>query len=215
MGVLLRKELRLALHPMNLGFIALSALLLVPSYPYYVTFFYTTLGIFMMFQTARENHDIPYMMMLPIQKRDMVKARFLLVVVIEALQVLCCLPFLFLRSLYAQTNNAVGIEANWAFLGLSLVLLGIFNLIYLPGFYKTAFKAGGPFLLSSIVFFVLLVVAEGLEWMLPGLHAVGELSVTQDVLRQLPVLLIGIAAFALLTLWAYRRSVRRFEILDI
>ena len=55
MAELMKKELKLVLHPMNIVFLALSALLLVPNYPYYVTFFYTTLGIFMMTQTAIEN----------------------------------------------------------------------------------------------------------------------------------------------------------------
>ena len=46
MKALLQKELRLAMHPAALLFLALSALLIIPNYPYYVTFFYTTLGIF-------------------------------------------------------------------------------------------------------------------------------------------------------------------------
>ena len=69
MAELMKKELKLVLHPMNFGFLALSAFLLIPNYPYYVTFFYTTLGIFMMTQTARENRDISYMMRLPIAQR--------------------------------------------------------------------------------------------------------------------------------------------------
>ena len=39
MNLLFKKEMRLAMHPASLGFLALSALLLVPNYPYYVTFF--------------------------------------------------------------------------------------------------------------------------------------------------------------------------------
>ena len=43
---LLLKEYRLAMHPTVLIFLALSAMLLIPSYPYYVVFFYTALGVF-------------------------------------------------------------------------------------------------------------------------------------------------------------------------
>ena len=46
MKQLLQKELALTLHPTSVLFLALSALLLVPGYPYYITFFYTGLGIF-------------------------------------------------------------------------------------------------------------------------------------------------------------------------
>ena len=48
---LLYKEFRLAIHPSVYIFFALAALLLVPSYPYYVSFFYLMLGIFLTCKT--------------------------------------------------------------------------------------------------------------------------------------------------------------------
>lgn len=215
MRCLLKKELRLALHPMNVAFLALSALLMVPNYPYYVTFFYTSLGIFMLFQAARENHDIPYMMVLPLQKRDMVRARFLLVCAVELVQLVCCIPFLYLRGAYAHLNNQVGVEANWVFLGLSMVLMGLFNLSFLPGFYRTAEKIGGPFLCSSILFFVLIFAAEALEWVVPGLHTAGELAAGAKPLSQLPYFAAGLAIYAALSWLAYRISAKRFAALDL
>ena len=130
--MLLKKEWKLVMMPVPLLFLLLSALVLVPNYPYYVTFFYTTLGIFLMMQSARENRDLYYMALLPVTKREMVWARFLLVLSVEALQVLVCVPFMLLRASYGSVKNAVGIEANVAFLGLSLVLLGLFNRIFFP-----------------------------------------------------------------------------------
>ena len=215
MATLLKKELRLALHPMNLFFLALSALVLVPNYPYYVTFFYTTLGIFMMFQTARENRDIFYMMLLPVRKRELVRARFALVMLIELAQAVCCLPFMCLRSTYASLNNAVGIEANLAFLGISFVMLGVFHLIFLPGFYKTAQKVGLPFLWGSVVFFLMLVAAEVLLRIVPYLRDCCDSMAWGDQRRQIPLLLGGFAVYLLLTFFAYRISVRRFERLDL
>ena len=57
---LLYKEFRLAIRPSVYIFFALAALLLVPSYPYYVSFFYLTLGIFLTFKTNRAENDIFY-----------------------------------------------------------------------------------------------------------------------------------------------------------
>ena len=57
---LLYKEFRLAIHPSVYVFFLLSALLLVPSYPYYVSFFYLTLGLFLTFKTNRAENDIFY-----------------------------------------------------------------------------------------------------------------------------------------------------------
>ena len=62
MKQLLYKEWRLAMHPTALLFLGLSLMLLIPNYPYYVTFFYTTLGIFFICVNGRENRDITYML---------------------------------------------------------------------------------------------------------------------------------------------------------
>ena len=141
MKALMQKEWKLAMTPVPLVFLALSALVLVPSYPYYVTFFYTTLGIFLFFQSARENRDVSYMLLLPVGKRQMVYARVWTVAQLELLQLLCCVPFMCIRAGYG-IQNAVGIEANCAFLGLGAVLLGVFNSVFLPMHYKNGYDLG-------------------------------------------------------------------------
>ena len=212
---LLKKEWKLVMMPVPLLFLLLSALVLVPNYPYYVTFFYTTLGIFLMLQSARENRDLYYMALLPVTKREMVKARFLLVLSVEGLQMLVCIPLLLLRASYGELKNAVGIEANIAFLGLSLVLLGLFNRIFFPMHYKNAYDLGKPFIVSSAVLAVSIFVLEALQHVLPYFSTVCDSYAPEDQLRQLPVLLGGAAIFALLTLRSYRLSVSRFEKADL
>ena len=68
MKLLIKKEWKLTVTPVPLLFLLLSALVLVPSYPYYITFFYNALGIFLMLQAARENRDVYYMALLPLTK---------------------------------------------------------------------------------------------------------------------------------------------------
>lgn len=213
--MLLKKEWKLVMMPVPLLFLLLSALVLVPNYPYYVTFFYTTLGIFLMMQSARENRDLYYMALLPVTKREMVRARFLLVLSVEALQVLVCVPFMLLRASYGSVKNAVGIEANAAFLGLSLVLLGLFNRIFFPMHYKNAYDLGKPFVAASVVEFFYIVLAEVCDHVIPYMKTVCESYALRDQLRQWPVLLGGAAVFALLTMAAERSSVRRFEQVDL
>ena len=213
--MLLKKEWKLVMMPVPLLFLLLSALVLVPNYPYYVTFFYTTLGIFLMMQFERENRDLYYMALLPVTKREMVRARFLLVLSVEALQVLVCVPFMLLRASYGSVKNAVGIEANAAFLGLSLVLLGLFNRIFFPMHYKNAYDLGKPFVVASVVEFFYIVLAEVCDHVIPYMKTVCESYALRDQLRQWPVLLGGAAVFALLTMAAERSSVRRFEQVDL
>ena len=128
---LFKKEWKLVMMPVPLLFLLLSGLVLIPNYPYYVTFFYTTLGIFLMMQSARENRDLYYMALLPVTKREMVKARFSLVLTIEAMQVLVCIPFLLLRASYGEIKNAVGMEANIAFLPIEKTK-NVKNIMILP-----------------------------------------------------------------------------------
>ena len=54
---LLKKEFRLCMHPTAPMMLALSALVLVPAYPYAISCFYMTLAIFFTCLTSRENHD--------------------------------------------------------------------------------------------------------------------------------------------------------------
>ena len=154
------KEWRLSMSPVPLLFLLLSGLILIPNYPYYVTFFYNGLGLFMLMQSLRENRDTAYLMLLPVTKAEMVRARFRTVVQLELLQVLACVPFMALRASYGHLNNAVGIEANTAFLGLGLVQMGLFNLVFFPMHYKNAYDLGKPFVAASVVEFFYIVLAE-------------------------------------------------------
>ena len=68
MKALLRKEFTLSLFPLPYCFWLLAGLLLIPNYPYFVTFFYAALGVMFLFQYNRENRDLNYMMTLPITR---------------------------------------------------------------------------------------------------------------------------------------------------
>ena len=209
------KEWRLSMSPVPLLFLLLSGLILIPNYPYYVTFFYNGLGLFMLMQSLRENRDTAYLMLLPVTKAEMVRARFRTVVQLELLQVLACVPFMALRASYGHLNNAVGIEANTAFLGLGLVQMGLFNPVFFPMHYKNAYDLGKPFLLSSIALALGVLVLETLQHILPYLNDVCDSYAAADQLRQIPVLLGGLLVFSLLTARSFTLSVRRFEAADL
>ena len=97
MKALLRKEFTLSLFPLPYCFWLLAGLLLIPNYPYFVTFFYAALGVMFLFQYNRENRDLNYMMTLPITKGQMVKARVVQTAAIELGMLVACLPFLSVR----------------------------------------------------------------------------------------------------------------------
>lgn len=217
MNAMLYKELRLNLHPVNYIFLLLSALMLIPSYPYYVTFFYTCLGIYFTLITTRENNDNVYSVCLPIRKRDCVLARCMLIVIIQLIQLLTSIPFAII-SVQINPNaagNLAGIEANVAFYGLSLVLLSIFNLIMIPGFYKTGYKAGKPFILSCIAQFIFIIAAEVTIQLVPVLKQTLDSSDPAMQIKQLPILAAGVIIYILAIILAYRRAAGNFDKVDL
>lgn len=213
MTKLLGKEIRLAMHPTNLIFLGLSALLIIPNYPYYVTFFYTALGVFFTCLSGRENNDLYYTMLLPIPKSSIVKARFSYVVLLELAQILLAIPFALIRNGFDMPLNQVGIMPNAAFFGLALLMMGLFNLVFFTGYYADPDKVGRAFVISTVVIFLYMLVCEVLVHF-PGISRINTVG-DENMSLKLIVLALGAALFAALTFIAYRVSVKRFEALDL
>lgn len=214
---LLYKEFRLAIHPSVYLFFLLSALLLVPSYPYYVSFFYLMLGVFLTFKTNRAENDIFYSALLPVRKGDAVRARVLAVAILELVNLLIAVPFAILSvKINPAGGNNAGIEPNVAFFGLSFLMYGGFNFIFFPIFYKTGRSEGKAFLWSGVFTLLYIAVAESLAQYIPSpVSAYLDTAEKAAQLRQLPVLLGGIVLWAALTLLSAKRSAERFEKVDL
>lgn len=210
---LLYKELRLAAHPNLFIFTALGALVIVPAYPYGMVFLFGCLAPFITFMYGRETNDIYYTSLLPVKKRDTVKAKFLLVLLAQITQIFISLPFAFLRVYMLPEGNPAGIEANVAYYGFGFMIYAIFNVIFLTFFFKTAYKVGQAFLLAIIPATLAVMVMEVIvhfqtfQW----LDSV-EPSV---MLQQVPILIIGIVIYIVGMLFAYKISVERFEKVDL
>ncbi len=213
---LLYKELRLAKHPTMFLFLLFSAMLLIPSYPYYVAFIYTCLSVFFVFLQGRENNDLSFTALLPVRKRDIVRARCLLVVLMQLAQVLVSLPCAIVGArINPLGGNAAGIEANAAFFGLVLVMYALFNLLFLPAFYRTGYRVGRAFLFAGAAVLVYIVAAELLVQCVPALKA--SLDTFDPATRgtRLFVLLLGAGLYAAGSLLACRLSERRFARVDL
>ncbi len=213
---LLNKELRLTLHPTNVLFLFLAAMVFIPSYPYYVACFFTTLGIQFLCLNARENGDAEFTAALPARKGDGVRARIALAALLEVGQLVLMVPcFLLKDAVYPpEMTNPVGMEANFALLGLSLVLLGAFNLVFFPRYYKDVRKVGVPFVLGVIPLWTLMLVFETFTHFVPFFR---RLDTTGSAYLPEKLLTLGAGAvlFALLTAAACRLSVARFQKADL
>lgn len=213
MRALLNKERRLAMHPTAILFLALSAMLLIPNYPFYVVFFYTGLGIFFICLNGRETNDVGYTLLMPVRKRDVVAARFITALSLEGVQLLLAVGFGIVRSRLNMPNEA-GMDVNVAFFGTSLALLGLFNLAFFRRYYRAPDKVGKAFAIASVEYFVAVLLAESCCFALPFARERLDTPDPQYLPEKLCVLAGGVVLFVLLTAIAYRKSVRSFEKLD-
>ena len=215
MRKLLKKELLLCLHPAAVLMLPLSALTLVPNYPYAVTWFYMTLGIFFICLGGRENHDVIYTLTLPVAKRDAVTARFLLAILLELVQILLAYGFMRLHRVLLPEPNAAGMDANLALIGEGFLFFGLYHLVFFPSYYRDVNKVGMSFV-KGAVFAALFVIADIVCcYTLPPVRDVLDTPDPLHLGAKLAFLAVSIAVYAAATLLALRISQRCFEAQDI
>jgi len=214
---LLYKEFKLAIHPTAFIFLSLSALLLIPSYPYYIAFIYTDLAVFFIFLLGRENQDALFSVSLPVRKRDTVKARCYVIVLIELAQIILAIPFAIIGSRINPNplGNLAGIEANVAFFGFVFIMYALFNGIYLPMFYKSAYKAGMPLVFASAAIAAYIAALEVAVQSIPFLKTYLDTWETGMLSRQIPILVVGIGIYAVCMWLTYRKAAKNFETVDL
>lgn len=217
MKALLKKEMRLSASILSYLFLGFGLMTLLPGYPILCGAFFITLGIFQSFQSAREANDILFSALLPIAKRDVVKGKLLFSACIElmgfgVMGAATLLRMTVLSSAPVYRLNAL-MNANPFFLAMALVIFGVFNRVFVAGFFKTAYKFAKPFVTHIILCFLLIGTAEALHHV-PGLEALNAFGFDHGGL-QLLLLLGGVLAWVLLTLRAYAVACARFETIDL
>ena len=217
MSALLRKEIRLSSMLLTWLFIGFGAMTLIPGYPILCGVFFITLGIYQSFLSAREANDILYSALLPVAKRDVVKGKYQFVMTVE----LCGFVLMTILTLFRMTilkdaavyRHNVLMNANLFYLGAALFVFGLFNVIFVGGFFRTAYKIGKPFVIYIIAAFLTMGVFEALHHF-PGLAAVNAFGFDHIVL-QTALLLGGALLYTVMTYQSYRKACEYFEKIDL
>lgn len=213
---LLIKELRLAVSLLTWVFLAATALTLVPGYPILLGAFFVSLGLFQTFRDARETNDVLYTALLPVKKADVVAARYVLVCFFQLL------AFALMAALTAVRMTALSgaavyrqnplMNASPLFLGFALLIFAAFNVLFVGGFFRSAYRIGIPFLSFGVAATALVFLGESLHH-LPGLAYLNDTAAGHPV--RLAVLGISAVLYALATFLSCRASIRRFEQIDL
>ena len=212
---LLIKELRLFASILSWLFLAFAFMTLIPGYPILLGSFFVCLGIFQSFQTVRENNDILYSVLLPVEKADAVRAKYIFVCFIEILAwllmaALTAVRMTALSGAAAYVSNPM-MDANLVYLAYAAVVFALFNGIFLGGFFRTGYKFGKPFVFFIIAAMLAVLLAEILHHV-PGLDF---LNGSNDLGVQAAILAAGLVIWTAATLLSCRRSQRIFEKLDL
>lgn len=214
---ILRKEMKLSASVLAYLFMLFGLMFFLPGYPVLCGAFFSSLGLFKSFESAREANDTVFSALLPIAKRDVVKGRYCFVCLIELgtlalMAISAVLRMTVLADAPLYRSNAL-MNANLFALGAAFFLFALFNTVFVGGFFKTAYKLGKPFVLYmlgaflSIVFFEALHHVPGLNW----LNAFGA----ENLAGQLLLLFSGIAIWLVSTVLSYGRACRNFEKIDL
>lgn len=211
------KEMKLSASPLSYLFIPFGLMFLIPGYPILCGAFFVALGIFQSFQAAREANDIVFSALLPIAKRDVVKGKYYFTCMIE----ICALALMIVATVIRMTllSNAEAYRANALMnanpfaLGMACVIFGMFNWIFVGGFFKTAYNFARPFVTFIIAAFIVIFAAEALHHV-PGLGWLNAFG-TECAGAQAALALGGAALGAAMTALSCHRACARFEKIDL
>jgi len=208
---LLNKEFRLVISPVYFLITLFGALLLIPQWVFFIAPMYILfIALPNIIQYSKTQKDIEFTLLLPVRKGDAVRSRILAIAILETAQVLVTAIFAALNITLYHTPNFF-IDPNVAYIGCVFAMFGVFNAVFFPMLYKTAYKLAVP-LITALTLTILF--AAGIEFLVVSVPAATRVldGISRDALiGQIPVLAGGAAAFMLLTWFSIRVAVRRFE----
>ena len=215
---LIRKELALCMHPTAFIFLFFAVLVFVPNYPYEVIFFFSSLSVFFCCMMARETGDIAFSCTLPVKKEHIPLAKILVTIGLQ------CIILLLVGIIGAvkgavlpaeQYVNQAGISANIVLVGNGAILLGIFNLIFFPRYFKKPDKIGVPFVIGAIVIFLMIGVFIVLRWATPLYSTTLNGLNTVNTGAKAVALITGLVVYIILSAISCKLSMKYFQRVDL
>jgi len=214
---LIEKEFYLATHLLTFLFLGFTAMTFIPGYPILCGAFFVCFGMFQSYQLGREDNDILYTVLLPVKKTDVVRAKYMAAVILQTAAFILFALFTGIRMTCLSnagvyvTNALMG--ANLIFLAFVLLIFAAFNVIFVGGFFMTAYRYGKPFVIFIVVTFCIIGIAEVLHH-LPGLGWMNTLDFS-NLAQQLPVLFAAALLYVMATAVSCKNAQNRFEKIDL
>ena len=224
MKALLYKEFKLAMHPMCYIFIAMFPfMILIPAYPVAVGFIYVLSCYPVLFLGAnkgQQSNDLLYSTLLPIRKRDIVKARIFTVAIMQfafiAIMSALVPLAIYLRDTIALKSGEpvvdIGLGPRSFVLILAIAMIGfsIADLIFFAKYYKSGKSIVGSTLLTILGFAAYLgIFTIGMPF-IPGLEFTNNLPLWVQFI----CLAIALGIYAAMHVVVYKVSSKELEQVD-
>jgi ABC-2 type transport system permease protein len=214
---LLMKELKLSVSPFFYFMPFLTgALMLIPGWLYFlVILYFCFITIPNMFAGYKTQNDLIFSSMMPVTKKDIVKARVSVIVILEVMHIVVAMIYGLITLRLYPNLKYIFFAPSFGFWGLCFVMLAIFNIIFITMYYKTAYKYGAATIASITA---AMLFAGGAEWLGIQNSFVFDLlkgTGADNLAIQISILITGIVIFAIFTIIAYHIANKRFEKVEI
>ena len=214
---LLRKELLLSTSPLTVFFLLFTGVTVVPRFPILTAPLFVCVGIFYTFYGQRDTGDLAFTVLLPVPKRDTVRAKFLFTIFMEflgfVLQLILTLARLGGLDQSAMFADNPMMPAGVIDLALSILIYAAFILLFLPGFFKKGRAGSESFFPFFLVGIALMAAGEGL-YRVPRLKNLWSTDFA-SVVPQCAICAVCVVAYLAALRYAYRKSILLFEQVEL
>ena len=209
---LLYKELNLSIHKFYFILpIILGALMFIPYWIYsFVFMYFFWITIPQVFGSYNSNQDYNFIGALPVERKDIVNSKAMSIFILELLHVLFALVFGFIHNYVYELYNPF-LDINLTFFGVGIGMFGVFNVIFLPLYFKSAHFFGKPLIYANIAILIYGFIFEFGAIRYQWVRDLLEGSFRSQILPFTLLTLMGV----LLSLLAVKLSQMNFSKLDI
>lgn len=208
---LIFKEFKISINKFFLVLpLLLGLLMFIPVWIFTFAFMYFFwISVSQIYSGYIAKRDQSFNALLPISKKEIVISKIYTLYILEGIHIIFGLLFGVIHNLiYGQLNFFFDI--NIAFFGHVLLLFAVFNIVFLPMFFKTGYYFGKAVIFGNII---VLIYAFIIEFSVTKYKTVSNIF-EGSVLTQSIVLAIGVVLSVLLSIITIKISVKNFESIE-
>lgn len=202
------KELKLAVHWFYYVLpIMLACLMFIPQWIYtFVFMYFFWITITQVYSGYNAKEDYSFNAMLPVTRKEIVQSKLAIILILESIHLLVGVVFGFIHnSLYGSFNFFMDI--NLAFFGVIMVMYALFNIIFLPLYFKSAYYFGKPVIYGVIATLIYAFAFEFGAFKFQFMRDIFEGS----LISQGIVMLVAIIMTVCLTIITLKKSILNYE----